>query len=62
MVLLFYTTYISVYLAHHEIFRAKVGTGGISGDIIRNLASGVYLLYTRRKSIWLMPSSIFRQS
>ena len=29
MVLLFYTTYISVDLAHHEIFRAKVGMGGI---------------------------------
>ena len=25
----FYTTYISVDLAHHEIFRAKVGKGGI---------------------------------
>ena len=25
-----YTTYISVDLAHHEIFRAKVGKGGIS--------------------------------
>ena len=29
MVSLFYTTYISVDLAHHEIFRAKVGKGGI---------------------------------
>ena len=29
MVLLFYTTYISVDLAHREIFRAKVGKGGI---------------------------------
>ena len=29
MVLLFYTTYISVDLAHHGIFRAKVGKGGI---------------------------------
>ena len=29
MVLLFYTTYISVDLAHHEIFCAKVGKGGI---------------------------------
>ena len=25
-----YTTYISVYLAHREIFRAKVGKGGIN--------------------------------
>ena len=30
MVLLFYTTYISEDLAHHEIFRAKVGKGGIT--------------------------------
>ena len=26
---IFYTTYISVDLAYHEIFRAKVGKGGI---------------------------------
>ena len=31
MVILFYTTYFSVDLAHHEIFRAKVGKGGING-------------------------------
>ena len=30
MVLLFYTSYISVDLAHHEIFHAKVGKGGIN--------------------------------
>ena len=24
-----YTTYVSVDLAHHEIFRAKVGNGGV---------------------------------
>ena len=29
MVQLFYTTYINVDIAHHEIFRAKVGKGGI---------------------------------
>ena len=29
MVKLFYTTYINVDLAHQEIFRAKVGKGGI---------------------------------
>ena len=29
MVQLFYTTYINVDLEHHEIFRAKVGKGGI---------------------------------
>ena len=32
MVDLFYTTYISVDLAHHEIFRAEVGKGGISNS------------------------------
>ena len=30
MVSLFYTTYVSVDLAHHEICRAKVGKGGIN--------------------------------
>ena len=29
MVLLFYTTYISEDLAHHDMFSAKVGKGGI---------------------------------
>ena len=33
MVLLFYITYISVDLAHHEIFHAKVGKGSIKGYI-----------------------------
>ena len=33
MLKLFYATYISVDLAHHEIFRAIVGEGGISDDI-----------------------------
>ena len=33
MVLLFYTTYISVDLAHHEIFCAKVGEGGIISSV-----------------------------
>ena len=28
MVYLFYATYISADIAHHEIFRAKVGKGG----------------------------------
>ena len=30
MALLFYTTYISVDLEHHKIFRSKVGKGGIN--------------------------------
>ena len=36
MVLLVYTTYISVDLAHHEIFCAKVGKGGINSSINGN--------------------------
>ena len=32
LVNLFYTTYIRVDLAHHEIVRAKVGKGGISNS------------------------------
>ena len=35
MVLLFYTTYISVDLAHQVIFHAKVGKGGINSFISR---------------------------
>ena len=34
MLLLFYTTYISVDIPHHEIFRAKVGKGGIKFDTV----------------------------
>ena len=30
MVELFYTSYISVDLAHHNVFRAKVGKGDIT--------------------------------
>ena len=40
MVKLFYTTYISVDLAHHEIFRAKVGKGGIN---IRNALNSSHI-------------------
>ena len=32
MVLLFFTTYISVDHAHHKIFHAKVGKGGLKTD------------------------------
>ena len=37
--LLFYTTYISVDLVHHNIFSAKVGKGGIKVEIHRRLSS-----------------------
>ena len=33
MVKLFYTTYTSVDPAHHEIFRAKAGKGGIKNEM-----------------------------
>ena len=39
MVELFYTTYISVDLAHHEIFRAEVGKGGINLQRLSTLLS-----------------------
>ena len=35
MVKLFYTTFISVELAQQEIFRAKVGKGGIKPVALR---------------------------
>ena len=38
------TTYLSVDLAHHEIFRAKVGKGGI----IQSKVSSHYLLRTEK--------------
>ena len=40
MIYLFYTTYISVDIAHHEVFRAKVGMGGIKRDIIQHYKCG----------------------
>ena len=40
---IFYTTYISVDLTHHEIFRAKVGKGGIKADKGRH--STIILLF-----------------
>ena len=37
-----YTTYISVDLAHHKIFRVKVGKGGI--NMCKAKSSRIYLL------------------
>ena len=37
-------TYISVYLAHHEIYRAKVGKGGINEKNNNNTTTTVFLL------------------
>ena len=43
MVYLFYTTYTSVDLAHHEIFRAKVDKGGINSKSSSNKV--IYVKY-----------------
>ena len=51
MVKLFYTTYISVDLAHHEIFHAKVGKGGIIPIIVHLLTCCINVLF------YLFPSS-----
>ena len=45
MVYLFYTTYINVYLANHEIFRAKVGKVGINGFLLKHCGSSHLTLY-----------------
>ena len=45
MVKLFYTTYICVDLAHHQIFRAKVGKGGIKGNFVVTLWNHNVLKY-----------------
>ena len=34
MVKLLYTTYISLEIQHHEIFRARVGKGGLISRIL----------------------------
>ena len=48
---LFYTTYISVNLAHHEIFGAKVGKGGIKAYARLTLCLPCYLLITFANSL-----------
>ena len=42
MVKLFYTTYISVGLAYHEIFRAKFGKDGIILDILLKVTKRIF--------------------
>ena len=51
MVLLFYTTYISVDLAHHEIFRAEVGKGGIKKYI--SFAIQMFIVNRALSERWL---------
>ena len=45
MLLLFYTTYICVDLAHDEMFRAKVGKGGIH-KLIVTLKVDIFKFYS----------------
>ena len=45
MVLLFYTTYISVDLVYHEIFHTKVGKGGIKRVKLRVESTTLAILY-----------------
>ena len=51
--MVFYTTYINVDLAHHEIYRAKVGKGSINPS-----ALSTYAFHTgMRQSITLILST-----
>ena len=55
MVYLFYTTYISVDLAYHEVFSAKVGKGGIClFDLILYVHSTIFQLCVNGSS-WVEP-------
>ena len=45
MIYLFYTTYISVDLAHHELFHAKVGKDGINVVIPWRVSLYVEIIY-----------------
>ena len=48
-------TYISVYLAHHEIYRAKVGMGGINKKKTHNnnsIFTVVNILSTKRINVF----------
>ena len=48
MVELFYTTYISVDLAHHELFRAKVCTGGLNIEKPNFTQESITSIFSRR--------------
>ena len=45
MLLLFNTTYISVDLAQHKIFHAKVGKGGIKVLILSTMTGFIYKIW-----------------
>ena len=64
MVQLFYTTYISVDLSHHEIFCAKFGNGGISSSKMGSSWRETRLLCANNNGadkLWL-PHSLIRAS
>ena len=64
MVFLFYTSYVSVDLAHHEIFHAKVGNGisikytsgcpPVCGDSPRVLASVLCYVHVDKHGISIL--------
>ena len=51
MVKLFYTTYISVDLAHQVIFHAKVGKGGINIVILAIVCVFNFIAYSTCRTI-----------
>ena len=59
MVKLFYTTYIGVDLAHHKIFLAKVGKGGIINiNLSYSVEFYIKLLITIKKIIYELSNRI----
>ena len=56
----FYTTCISVDLPHHEIFRAKVGKGGIMYDTHESLSGlrGAILAHLGLLSLVMPPNHL----
>ena len=54
MVCLFYTTYSSVDLTHHEIFYAKVGKGSKIGRLVAFIEQTVLLMMH-----YNMPATLF---
>ena len=53
IVLLFYTTFISVDLAHHEIVRAKVVKDGINSVVLTNWFAPFLILFRKRPLLFL---------
>ena len=58
MVQLFYTTYISVDLAHNEIFRAKVGKGDII--FVKRRIERLFIFLNRVHRILIKINTVYR--